>query len=333
MTEQTKSKILAPADIYKVLKSAHSNGRLEDNLAQIAREIAKLDPAYLARIEQMKAESSNAVWVEVPKSVSDAIHKAALPWSGYGLSQQTQMMWDAFIEAAPACPKPSKNPKKVAVPALLTETMFKIAKPFHGSSNFDVVQAMWEAMLITAGVDASVFSKAKEAAKAQDEAELPAQSVTSGVQIRKLEWVLENEFWKCTTHHDYHIECWWETDFPKTPRDPNDPHYFVINDDDDERYGTIEEAMEAAQTLYEAAANSYLVTPVAALSDDEKFKAGREKGLREGAKIASDFVWKLYKHRDGITTSHDYEKVREEILEQIDHSTNEEELNASIAPR
>lgn len=225
MTEQTNSKMLAPAEIYKVLKAAKDNARLEDNLAQIAREIARLDPAYVAYCANINA-----------------------------ISPETSMVLEE-----------------------------------------------------------------------------PAEE-TRGVQIRKLEWVLENGFWRCTTHFDYNIECWWETDVIKTPRDYNDPHYFVINDDDDERYDTIEEAMEAAQTLYEAAANSYLVTPVATHSDDEKFKAGRAKGLREAAKIAATFVWKLYKN-DGVVTSHDYEKVSEEILEQIEYPTVEEELNVSVTPR
>lgn len=225
MTDKTNSKMLAPAEIYKVLKGAHDNRRLEDNLAQIAREIARLDPAYVAYCAAVK---------------------------------------DGSPEASMVLEEPA--------------------------------------------------------------------TATSGVQIRKLEWVLDNEKWRCKTHLDYDIECWWETDTAKTPRDPEDPHYFVINDDDNERYDTIEEAMEAAQTLYEEAANSYLVTPIDAPSDEKAFKDGREQGLREGAKIAADFVWKAYKN-DGIVTSHDYEKVSEAILEQIDHPAHEEELNVSIAPR
>jgi hypothetical protein len=233
MTDTLKSKMLAPVDIYKVLKSAHDNGRLEDNLAQIAREIARLDPAYVAFAARNDA-----------KTLKEMVEEACT----FGVSEQ------------------------------------------------------------------------------------PADIATSGVEIRKLEWVLENEFWKCTTHTDYNIECWWEVDVIKTPRDYNDPHYFVINDDDDERYETIEEAMDAAQTIYETVANSYFITRLPAQSDDEKFKAGRKKGLVEGAKIAGDFVYNLYDN-DGVVTSHDYEKVRDQILQQIEQSTHEDTEDAAPSPR
>lgn len=225
MTEQTNSKMLAPAEIYKVLKAAKDNDRLSDNLAQIAREIARLDPAYVAYCAKVNA-----------------------------VSPETSMVLEE--------------------PAV----------------------------------------------------------ATSGVQIRKLEWEQVGDIWKCYTNEEYTIYCWWETDSVKKPRDPNDPHYFLIDDDDNERYDTIEEAMGAAQTMFEAAANSYLVAPIAKPSEDESFAAGREKGLREGAKIAGDFVWKLYKN-DGVVTSHDYEKVSETILEQIEQPTAEEEPNVSIGPR
>jgi len=227
MTNQMNSKMLSPAEIYTVLKAAQDNGRLEDNLAQVAREIAQLDPAYVAHCAQIDTD-----YPEPPSAI------------------------EPTLEPAP----------------------------------------------------------------------------TSGVQIRKLEWEQVGETWKCYTNDEYTIYCWWETDYVKTPRDPSDPHYFLINDDDNERYDTIEEAMEAAQTMFEAAANSYLVTPIAKPSEDDSFEAGREMGLREGAKIAGDFVWKLYKN-DGIVTSHDYEKVSEAILEQIDHPTVKEEPNGAISPR
>lgn len=233
MTETLKSKMLAPADIYKVLKAAQDNGRLEDNLSQISREIARLDPAYVAFVARNDA-----------KTLKDMVEEAC-----------------TFVVA-----------------------------------------------------------------------EQPADLATSGVQIRKLEWVLENDFWKCTTHLDYNIECWWETDVIKTPRDYNDPHYFVINDDDDERYDTIEEAMAAAQTIYETVANSYFTTPIPTQSDDENFKAGRQKGLIEGAKIAGDFVWNLYDN-DGVVTSHDYEKVRDQILQQIDPIASKDDYDELPHPR
>lgn len=223
MTEQSNSKMLAPAEIYKVLKSAKENDRLVDNLAQIAREIARLDPAYVAYCAAVKAESP-----------------------------ETSMILDQ-----PASP-------------------------------------------------------------------------ASDIQIRKLEWEKFGDTWKCHTDPEYKITRWWESD--EADCDPNTPHFFLIDDDDNQRHDTIEEAMKGAQTMFEAAANSYLVTPIAKPSEDESFAAGREKGLREGAKIAGDFVWKLYKN-DGVVTSHDYEKVSETILEQIEHPAAEDEPNVSIGPR
>jgi hypothetical protein len=79
-------------------------------------------------------------------------------------------------------------------------------------------------------------------------------------------------------------------------------------------------------------ANSYFITRLPAQSDDEKFKAGRKKGLVEGAKIAGDFVYNLYDN-DGVVTSHDYEKVRDQILQQIEQSTHEDTEDAAPSPR